>query len=268
MKRLIINADDFGFTSDVNAGIVQAHREGVLTSTTLMANGAAFDDAVRLAKETPSLDVGCHLVLVQGTSLVTGKELPKSPRQLLFALASGGFDIYAELRLQIEKILAAGITPTHLDTHKHTHLAPRVFRILTRLAQEFEIPYVRLPLDRTVRIAGVSPGLAEGFYRRIAQQHDVLLTDNFLGFRLTGSLTEETLAAAIVGLPEGLTEFMCHPGLLGPELSKAKTRLKESRVRELEALTSPSVRSLVAESGVRLSPFCRPEEEARTQRSH
>ncbi len=260
MKRLIINADDFGFTGDVNAGIVQAHREGVLTSTTLMANGCAFDDAVRLAGETPSLDVGCHLVLVQGTSLLTGKPLPKGPRQLLFAMARGGLDVYAELRLQIEKILAAGITPTHLDTHKHTHLAPRVFRTLTRLAQEFKIPYVRLPLDRTVRIAGFSPGLAEGFYRRIAQQYGVFLTDNFLGFRLTGSLTEKTLAAAIVALPEGLTEFMCHPGLLGPELSKAETRLKQSRVRELEALTSPWVRRLVAESGVRLSPFCNSKE--------
>ncbi|MDQ2841395.1 MAG: ChbG/HpnK family deacetylase, partial [Acidobacteriota bacterium] len=113
MKRLIINADDFGFTSDVNAGIVQAHREGVLTSTTLMANGNAFDAAVRLASETPSLDVGCHLVLVQGTSLLTGRALPKGPRQLLFALGRGGLDAYAELRLQIEKILAAGITPTH-----------------------------------------------------------------------------------------------------------------------------------------------------------
>ena len=265
MKRLIINADDFGFTSDVNAGIVQAHRDGVLTSTTLMANGSAFDDAVRLAKETPSLDVGCHLVLVQGTSLLTGKTLPKGPRQLLFALARGGLDIYSELRLQIEKILAAGITPTHLDTHKHTHLIPRVFRAVCRLASDFEIPWVRLPLDKTVRIAGFFPGFAEASYRRTAQQHGVLMTDNFLGFRLTGSLTEETFAAAITALPEGLTEFMCHPGLLGPELSKAETRLKESRVRELEALTSSSIRRLVAQSGVRLSPFCRPEGEARTQ---
>lgn len=264
MKRLIINADDFGFTSDVNAGIGQAHREGVLTSTTLMANGSAFDDAVRLAGETPSLDVGCHLVLVQGTSLLTGKPLPKGPRQLLFAMAGGGLDVYEELRLQIEKILAAGITPTHLDTHKHTHLIPSVFRAVSRLAGEFKIPYVRLPLDRTVRIAGISASVAESFYRRIAQQYGVLLTDNFLGFRLTGSLTEETLAAAILSLPDGITEFMCHPGLLGPELSRAETRLKESRVRELEALTSARVRRLVDESGVRLSPFRRPAEEAQT----
>ncbi len=256
MKRLIINADDFGFASDVNAGIIKAHRQGVLTSTTLMANGTAFDDAVRLASETPSLDLGCHLVLVQGRSLHTGKVLPKSPRELLFTLARSGLNVSTELRLQIEKILAAGITPTHLDTHKHTHLIPGVFRIVCRLANEFKIPYVRLPLDRTVRIAGISPGLAQGFYRRIAQQNGVLMTDNFLGFRLTGSLTEETFAAALLALPKGLTEFMCHPGLLGPELLKADTRLKESRVKELEALTSPRIQRLVDESGVRLSPFC------------
>ncbi|MBV8866252.1 MAG: ChbG/HpnK family deacetylase [Acidobacteriaceae bacterium] len=266
MKRLIINADDFGFTSDVNAGIIEAYREGILTSTTLMANGSAFDDAVRSARETPSLDLGCHLVLVQGTSLLNGKALPKGPRQLLVTLARRDLDVYAELRLQIEKVLAAGITLTHLDTHKHTHLVPHVFHTVCRLAGEFNIPYVRLPLDRSVRFAKLSPGL-ESFYRRIAQKNGVLLTDNFLGFRLTGSLTEETLAAAILALPDGVTELMCHPGLLGPELSNAETRLKESRVRELEALTSARVRRVVAESGVRLSPFRKTAEEAPTQPS-
>ncbi len=145
MKRLIINADDFGFTRDVNAGIVHAHREGVLTSTTLMANGDAFEDAVRLAFETPALDIGCHLVLVQGTSLLTGRLFPEKLRDVLTALAGGQLDIYAEFRAQIEKIRDTGLQITHLDSHKHTHIVPRVFRAVVRLAQEFEIPYVRLP---------------------------------------------------------------------------------------------------------------------------
>ncbi len=255
MKRLIINADDFGFTPDVNAGIVRAHTKGVLTSATLMANGEAFEDAVRLAHETPTLDVGCHLVLVQGRSLLTGKVLPKGPRELLWTLAKGGIDVYAELRLQIEKIRAADLRPTHVDTHKHTHLLPRIFRTVVRLAHEFAIPFVRLPLDSTVRLVGCPPTFAEAFYRRIARQRGVLLTDHFRGFRLTGSLSEDTFAEALTHLPDGLTEFMCHPGLLGPDLSKAETRLKESRVLELEALTSPRIRKLIAESGVRLSPF-------------
>jgi predicted glycoside hydrolase/deacetylase ChbG (UPF0249 family) len=101
LRQLITNADDFGFTRDVNAGIVHGHRAGVLTSTTLMANGDAFDDAVRLAKETPTLDIGGHLVLVQGCSLLDGRPLPETPRQLLSVLARRGLDVYAELKAQI-----------------------------------------------------------------------------------------------------------------------------------------------------------------------
>jgi chitin disaccharide deacetylase len=239
LKRLIINADDFGFTHDVNAGIIQAHREGVLTSATLMANGDAFDDAVRLAHETPTLDVGCHLVLVQGRSVLDGSPLPETPLRLLFQK----IDVYEELRAQIQKILAAGIWPTHLDSHKHTHLLPSIFRAAVRLAKEFCIPYIRRPL----------PSI--DYYRRVAHASDVLMTDHLLGFRLTGTLTEDTLAAALERLPDGETEFLCHPGLLGPELARASTRLKESRVRELEAITSPRIRALISAKGIRLSSF-------------
>lgn len=252
MKRLIINADDFGFTRDVNAGIVHAHIHGVLTSTTLMANGDAFEDAVRLARETPSLDIGCHLVLVQGQSLITGKPFPKNPRALVFELARKRLNVYAELRAQIEKIVAEGIMPTHLDTHKHTHLVPTVFRQVVRLAFEFKIPYVRLPLDANVAFTRIP---FERFYRCSAARLGVCMPDHFLGFRLTGSFTEDTFAAALSKLPDGLTEFMCHPGFLGPELKGASTRLKESRVRELEALTSPRIRDLLSAEAIRLSPF-------------
>jgi len=255
LKELIINADDFGFTRDVNSGIVEAHRHGVLTSATLMANGDAFNDAVRLARETPGLDLGCHLALVQGRSLLTGEPLPAGPRQLLRVLALRSLDLEAELRCQIQKIVAAGITPTHLDSHKHTHLVPSVFHAVVRLAREFQIPYVRLPLDATVRFAGISPVLGVAWYRGVAHRYNILVTDHFLGFRLTGHLTEETFAAALKRLPDGLTEFMCHPGHLGPELQQAPTRLKESRVRELEALLSPRIREIMVESKVRLRPF-------------
>lgn len=251
MRRLIINADDFGFTPDVNAGIVEAHRNGVLTSTTMMANGEAFEDAVRLTRETPTLDIGCHLVLVQGRSLSTGVLLPAGPRHLLLHLARRRIDVYKELRMQIEKLLAAGIRPTHLDTHKHTHLVPQVFRTVVRLAREFGISFVRLPLDRSLGI----PGPVERFYRRMAEREDVRLTDHFLGFRLTGSLNEVTFKAALERLPQGVTEFMCHPGKLGSELAHAETRLKESRVRELEALTSPRIRQLINERKIELSGF-------------
>ncbi len=251
----MINADDFGFTRDVNAGIVHAHRSGVLTSTTLMANGEAFDDAVKLAAATPTLDIGCHLVLVQGSSVLTGKELPETPKQLLAILAKRKLDVYAELRAQIEKILAAGLKPTHLDSHKHTHLVPAVFRAVVRLAHEFAIPYVRVPLDSTVRWAKLPCSLGNRYYRRLAQEQGLKMTDHFLGFRLTGCLTEESFASSLKSLDEGTTEFMCHPGFLGDELKQARTRLKESRVRELEALTSPRIRELISGSAIHLSPF-------------
>ncbi len=256
LKRLIINADDFGFTRDVNAGIVHAHREGVLTSATLMANGAAFDDAVQLAQQTPTLDLGCHLVLVEGRSLITGRQFPETPQQLVLAFARQQLDIYAELRAQIDKILSAGLRLTHLDSHKHAHIVPGIFRVVVRLAHELRIPYVRLPLDETVRYARIPCAFANRYYRRLARDCDVKMTDHFLGFRLTGSLTEDSFTAALRCLPEGTTEFMCHPGFVGPELRQARTRLKESRLRELEALTSPRIREVMAAEGVRLEAFC------------
>jgi predicted glycoside hydrolase/deacetylase ChbG (UPF0249 family) len=251
LRELAINADDFGFTRDVNAGIVKAHRDGILTSTTLMANGDAFEDAVRLAHETPTLDIGCHFVLVQGNSLSTGKPLPKQPFELLIELAKGRLDIRKELRLQCEKIIARGIKPTHVDTHKHTQLVPRIFREVVRAAAEFQIPYVRLPLDRTAR--GLV--MAEAFYRNIARKHGVRLPDCFIGFRLTGSLTEKSLAATISRLRDGFTELMCHPGIFGQELASAETRLKQSRAVELDALTSPRIRQAIIDSHISLRSF-------------
>ncbi len=255
MRRLIINADDFGFTRDVNAGIVHAHRSGVLTSTTLMANGEAFEDAVRLAKETPTLDIGAHLVLVQGQSLLDGQPLPETPLQLLGVLAKRGLNVYAELKAQIEKIRDNGLRISHLDSHKHTHLVPAVFRTVVKLADEFGIRWVRLPLDSTVRLGRLSCAVGNRYYRRFADGKNVRMTDQFLGFRLTGSLTEETFAEALNKLEDGTAEFMCHPGYLGDELRQARTRLKESRLRELEALTSPRIRQLISEKAIELGPF-------------
>ncbi len=251
MKQLIINADDFGFTRDVNAGIIHAHRNGVLTSTTLMANGKAFDDAVRLARETPSLDIGGHMVLVEGRSLVTGKPFPERLRDTIRALALRQIDPYRELRAQIERMVAAGIRLTHLDSHKHTHIAPKVFSVVVRLAHEFGIPFVRLPLDTSL------PGARRlrGLYTWLSRRYNVRMTDHFIGLRLTGHLNERSFAAALELLPEGTTEFMCHPGFLREELQSSTTRLKQSRVEELEALVSPAAREVIARREIQLKSF-------------
>ncbi len=255
MKQLIINADDFGFTRDVNAGIAHAHTHGVLTSTTLMANGDAFEDAVRLAHEHPTLDIGCHLVLVQGNSVLDGMPLARTLSEVVQRLIQRRLNAYEEMRAQIQKIVSAGIRPTHLDSHKHTHILPNVFAAAVRLAQEFQIPFVRLPLDRTTPYAGTICRTFDPLYRKAAQARHVRLTDHFLGYRLTGSLTEVSLLQALERLEEGTTELMCHPGFLRDELPQAPTRLKASRVAELEALTSPRVRDSMAARSIHLATF-------------
>lgn len=263
MKWLVVNADDFGFTRDVNAGIIEAHTKGILTATTLMANGAAFDDAVRLARENPTLDIGCHLVLVGGPSLLRdGAQLPLSVLDLLKLLALRRIDPYRELRAQVERILESGLTPAHLDTHKHTHLAPPVLDAVTRISQEFGIPWIRRPFD--FPLSGGAPiPLSKRLLSRSLQflrlrmhsklsRHGCRTTDHFAGFQLTGYLRTAELVRLLQALPDGLTEFMCHPGYCTDELRACRTRLKESRERELEALKHPDVKVALEANGIRL----------------
>ncbi len=265
-RQLVVNADDFGFTPDVNEGIVEAHRHGILTATTLMANGAAFDDAVRLARETPSLDIGCHLVLIGGKSLVTGRDYPLSVPRLVSALARRDIRPYDELRAQIRKILDAGISPTHLDTHKHTHLAPPVLDAVARLAEEFDIRWVRRPFDFPLNaLRGAVPalkratsdalGLLRNRVHRVLERHGCRTTDHFAGFMITGRFHVKELVDLIAMLPEGSTEFMCHPGRCGEALRATRTRLKESREHELEALIAPETRTALERGGVELARY-------------
>jgi chitin disaccharide deacetylase len=262
-RLLIVNADDFGFTPDVNEGIVEAHREGILTAATIMANGPAFDDAVRLAQAHPSLDIGCHLVLVGGLSLVSGTPLPGSVMGLLAALARGEIAIYDELRAQIRRVLDAGLRPTHLDTHKHTHLAPPVLDAVARLGQELGIPWVRRPFDFPLtaesgavpwvkKLANRTLASVRPRFHRILEAHHCRSTDYFAGFQLTGRLRTRELLDLLAAIPEGTTEFMCHPGRCGTALRVAPTRLKESRQAELEALTDSAVREAISRLGIEL----------------
>lgn len=254
MRKLIVNADDFGFTADVNQGIVQAHRHGILTAATLMANGPAFADAVRLAKETPTLDIGCHLVLVG--------EAPYPPTltKLVAAVMLGRIRIYEELVAQVRRIQDSGLTPTHLDTHKHTHLLPQVLDAVARISEEFRIPWVRKPFDHPGQPGGVGwknrlMRLGGRISTRALARHGCRSTDWFTGFGITGNYDAGMLAAVIRALPEGTTEFMCHPGVCGADLRSARTRLKESREAELRALVSPEAREAVREAGVELVSY-------------
>ncbi len=262
-KQLVVNADDFGFTPDVNEGIVEAHGRGILTATTLMANGAAFDDAVRLARRHPTLDVGCHLVLVSGRSVLTGRPFPPTVSQLLVAIAKRQLRIYDELAAQVHKIVAAGVEPTHLDTHKHTHLAPPVLEAVARIGDEFGIRWVRRPFDFPMttsapfikRATSRALGVVRRQFHRTLERHHCHTTDTFAGFQITGRFRTRELVSLIRQLPDGLTELMCHPGRCRDPLRQARTRLKESREEELEALIAPETRQAIDQCGVELVSY-------------
>jgi chitin disaccharide deacetylase len=265
-KQLVVNADDFGFTPDVNQGIVEAHRRGILTATTLMANGRAFEDAVRRAREVPELDIGCHLVLVGGESLLGRKPLPASVGGLLKALARREIPVYEELRAQVLRLVEAGVRPTHLDTHKHTHLAPPVLDAVARIAAEFEIRWVRRPFDfplnaltgavpRLKRFTSAGLGLLRRRFHRVLESHGCRTTDHFAGFQITGRFRTAELVQLLALVPAGSTELMCHPGRCGDALRAASTRLKESREAELAALIAPEVRNAVERNGIELVSY-------------
>jgi chitin disaccharide deacetylase len=262
-KQLVVNADDFGFTPDVNEGIAEAHRRGILTATTLMANGAAFDDAVRRAAEVPSLDIGCHLVLIGGESLVSGRALPSTVPQLLAALAKREIRPYEELRAQVRRIVDARLRPTHLDTHKHTHLAPPVLDAVARLGEEFGIRWVRRPFDFPLnalrggvpwvkRATSAGLGVLRRRFHQVLERHGCRTTDHFAGFQITGRFRTAELVELLRILPPGSTELMCHPGRCGDSLRASRTRLKESRERELEALIAPETRDAIERHAIQL----------------
>jgi chitin disaccharide deacetylase len=284
MKDLILNADDFGLTLGVNAGIIRGHREGILTSTTLMANGPAFEDAVEQARANPGLGVGCHLVLVGGKCVARREDvgsladadgnLPESLPKFVARISSGmipAAEIEHELRAQIDKIRAAGVNPTHLDTHKHTHAHPRVMEALGKVAKELGIRRVRKPVEnlrdswqtmqadeRGISMQIVAAGAVRAVAPRflaIARKYGLLFPDHFLGLVVTGQVSATALRRMIDTLGDGSTEIMLHPGLCDADLARSGTRLREQRETELQALLDPGVRSALSERGVRLISY-------------
>lgn len=284
MKQLIVNADDFGYTRGVNAGIVRAFREGVVTSTTIMANGDAFEEAVKCAQANPELGVGCHLVLVGGKCVAAAKyvssladsegRLPSSLPSLLSRLSTGSLRpeaIQSELRAQVERVMAAGLQPTHFDSHKHAHAHPRVMEVVVNVADEFGVRRIRNPFEdmrallRPSFRAGVSSwkqrvtalvsGMNAPGFQRLVNSHGMRTPDHFMGVAATGRLNRQAILSMIVALPDGVTELMCHPGEYDEELEKSPTRLKLERETELKGLTDPDVREAMRQRGVCLINF-------------
>lgn len=287
MRRLIVNADDFGFTVGVNRAIVEAHTRGIVTSSTLMANGCAFEDAVELAKTIPSLGIGCHVVLIDGEPVLDGEKLPTLTttrnhahefRNGLKSFAAralvGNFNaaaIEAEAAAQIGKIQSAGIVVSHVDTHKHTHLFPAVLRPLLRAARACGVQAIRNPFGprRPLRSADLlaRPSLwtryAEvkvlralaGKFRHAVSEEGFITPDGTLGVVVTGALNEQLFRSIAAIVPDGTWEFVCHPGYNDADLKSANTRLRESRETELRLLTMPEVRELLSNSDIELISY-------------
>ena len=287
MRRLIVNADDFGFTRGVNRAIVEAHTSGVVTSSTLMSNGPAFEHAAQMAKTVPNLSVGCHVVLLDGApvldtqnirtlvSQVSGRARFRDGLKSFAALALTGRldpdEIEAEASAQIRKAQSAGISVSHVDTHKHTHLFPAVLRPLLRAAAACGVRAVRNPFGsrRPLRSHELfaRPGLWTRYaevrilrsfankFRTAVDREGFVTPDGTLGIVVTGALDEKLFRALAENIPEGTWEFVCHPGYNDDDLRAARTRLRQSRETELAILTRPEARQLLSREGIKLISY-------------
>jgi hopanoid biosynthesis associated protein HpnK len=284
VRRLIVNADDFGLTQGVNRAIVEAHCHGVVTSSTLMADGQAFDDAIDRTKSASRLSVGCHVVLVDGVSLLGAQRTPtlsdkkfsdgcfyESLNSFALRAVGGRIDddeIEAEVTAQIRKLQSAGIAISHLDTHKHTHIFPQVLRPLLRAARACGVRAVRNPFGPVrFSILAKYPGLWKrasqvtvlnrlgGRFRRSVAEAGLLTTDGTVGIVATGAMDTYLFGNIVDSLPEGTWELVCHPGYNDGDLARVRTRLRESREEELRVLTSPEAREIVGRSGVQLVSY-------------
>ena len=264
MKRLIINADDFGLAPGINRAVVELQHAGALTSTTLMAAAPYFSPAIYLAFAQPALAVGCHIVLVDGVPVLRTDEVPSllDPRRrpsLSLRTTVGAFvrdllrgrireqEIEAEAIAQIRRIQSSGLTVSHIDSHKHIHAFPAVLRPLLRAAQHCRVKCVRNPFEPLWSLRA-TPG---GGWRRaqvhamrsqrraflkLTGQHGMLTTDGAIGVLATGSLDETVLRDLLKAMPPGTWELVCHPGYCDRALEETRTRLLASRDVEHAAL--------------------------------
>lgn len=268
--RLIINADDFGLTPGINRAIIELHHAGTVSSATLMATGPAFADAVTLALVNPTLGVGCHILLVDGTPVSPPETIPTllgpdrqhfHPSLSTFArdLILGRIDeteIEREALAQIQKLQRSGVDVTHLDTHKHTHIFPKVARPLLRLVNQTSITSIRNPFEPAPLCVSLDPPFIrraqlaalnrfQPAFDRLAAH--TLTTDGTLGIAATGNLTAPTLQRLLASLPQdGTYELCCHPGYNDADLARIPTRLRASRDVERQAFlaVAPQILSL------------------------
>jgi len=266
----------------VNRGIAEAHRRGIVTSASLLANGAAFAGAVALARGEPGLGVGVHLNLSDGRPVLDAWTVPSlvegqgnfhgGPAAILFRSLRGRLrleEVEQEWDAQVRKVRDAGIQPTHLDGHKHVHMLSGLFEAALRVAQRHGIRAVRIAQEDLGLAAALADGRGgveaakQGLLARAmtlismgagekARRAGLATADFFCGIEQTGTLQQAGVEALLWNLPEGITELMTHPGYADEALRQSRTRLREERQNELQILTSPTLRKIIATLGIRL----------------
>ncbi len=262
MGQLIVNADDFGLTSGVNRAIIELHQAGVVTSASLMARASATEEAIELAVRTPTLGVGCHVVLVDGAPVLPPDQIPSlvdsrtghfpSSLNTFFARLFTGrirsAEIEAEAGAQIDFLQQRGVPLTHIDTHKHTHVLPGVLRPVLRAARRHRIRAIRNPFEPQwssratrrapwMRLAQVGAlRWLEPVCRRILYQEGFVTTSGTIAVAGTGVLDSATLRSLLQSLPPGTWELVTHPGYNDADLDRVRTRLRASRDVERGAL--------------------------------
>lgn len=277
-KQLIINADDFGIHPAVNEAVRKAATEGILTSTSLMAGGDAFDEAVEMARSMPSLGIGIHLTLVGGIkSVLPPSEVPSLTwdngvfchdyGKLIVRDLEGKIllsEVYAEWDAQIQKIMNTGLPVTHMDGHQHMHMWPHFYPIARDLAKKYHISCMRVP-DEDV-LFGMKDGhiirwaaknglsLLSRMHRPDLKKNHIRTNDHFFGMLYGGHLSPERFAKFILQTKPGITEIMCHPS--------ADTRAMEDTFHwgyhgedELAGLLADINRELIAKKQISLISY-------------
>lgn len=272
MRRLIVNADDFGLTRGINRAVVDLHQQGALSSATLMAAAPRFAEAVEMAQQHPKLGVGCHVVLVDGTPVADPALIPTlvaaatANHPPAFRPVLGAFvrdlslgriqpeHIEREAAAQISRLQQAGISVTHVDTHKHTHMFPAVLDGVLRAAAACGVRAVRNPFEPAWSLAATPKSgfvrklqvrclnsFRRNFWRQV-RERGFSTTDGCIGVLATGTLDEAALGSILRAMPKGTWELVCHPAYMDEELRGTRTRLKDSRIVESRALESlPSI---------------------------
>lgn len=283
---LIVNADDYALTRGMCHAIIEAHRHGIVTSTSMLANTAAFDEGVRLLGDAPGLAVGAHLAAVgEDPPLLSAREIPtlvdrrgrlhrgwRSFSARLLARRVDPADVGREFAAQLERLTGAGIRPTHVDAHQHLHLWAPVAAVVIDLARRFDIVAIRVPRSRAVLPPGAAVRVLGALLTRRLANSGLAFPATAAGFDEAGRLNASRLASALAALATSRApsaELTCHPGL-ADDPERAPYAWGYQWATELEALTSPMARQLAEGNGFRLGSYAdlAPNPRRRDERPH